>query len=132
MSLFIDWRFAAGKHTWIAAVLFVFGAAFCAANFYLSFVRLPLLTWRGRAPESIRNISSFPMFGTFTVPALMLAPPSLALSVATLLLMLVDTGSISWFVAMTWSDEYFGGARPQDVRGPDETETETRDGAHGR
>lgn len=105
LSFFFDWRIAAGRHTWIATGLFTFGGLFCLSNFYYSFLRVPLLVWRGVAPDAIRNVSSFPLLGVFVLPGLVLAPPSFALSVATLLLMLVDTGSISWFVAIMWNDD---------------------------
>jgi hypothetical protein len=107
LSFFIDWRLASGRHTWIAAALFACGSIFCAANFYLVFVRVPLLMWRGTAPETIRNVSSFPILGMAILPGLMLAPPSLGLSAASLLLVLGDTGNICWFVATMWNHEAF-------------------------
>ena len=80
LSFFFEWRLADGRHTWIATGVFAFGALFCLTNLYCSFLRVPLLMWRGMAPEEIRNVSGAPLFGMFVLPGLMLAPPSVALT----------------------------------------------------
>ncbi len=47
------------------------------------------------------------MVGMLVLFGLALTPASLALSLATLLLMLLDTGNIPWFIASMWRDDSF-------------------------
>jgi hypothetical protein len=73
----------------------VLGTALSLLNFYLSFVRVPLLRACGRSP---RLVSGFPLCGSMllVVSAVLLWPARQwalsALAVATL-----DTGGIHWF-----------------------------------
>jgi len=56
-------------------------------------------------------------YGIFVLGAIVsvigawLLPQNFWLSLATALLMLLDTGSISWFVVMAWSDPSFWGKK---------------------
>jgi hypothetical protein len=111
-SFFIDWRLADGSHAIIAYALFGFGALISVLNFCLSFLRRPLLIARGRSPAEIRFVSGIPLLGMLVLVGLALAPASLALSWASLLLVLADTGNIGWFVvAMIWRDDSFWRAK---------------------
>jgi hypothetical protein len=63
----------------------------------------PLLRRQGK----LRNVSGIPLVGMAVVAGLLLAPASVGLSVACLVLMLLDTGNLIWFVACVWRDDSF-------------------------
>ena|SRR5688572_3520282 len=106
-SLLVDWRIAEGACAWFGYSLFGFGAIVGLANFYLSFFRYPFLMLRGRSPDDIRFISCIPIVGMAVIPGLVLTPPSLWLSTATLAVLAVDTGNLPWFVVAVWKDRSF-------------------------
>ena len=96
------WRLFGGTAAIVGYVLLAMGGAFSVGNFYLSFVRAPLHPLRHRVEP--RRISAFPMFGSLTLAGLALCPPSVAASTVALLLVLCDTGGVTWFVIATWND----------------------------
>ena len=107
-SLLVDWRVAGGSYATLAYVVLGFGALVSVANFYLSFLRHPVLRLLGRAEEDIRHVSGVPIFGAVVLVGLVLAPPSTALSVGCLLLLLlVDTGGPLWCLWAVWKDDGF-------------------------
>ena len=79
--------------------LFALGAFFCGLNFYLSFLRAPLLRRKGVPPNEIRHVSGAPMIGSLFVlvglPAVHAVPGLVPLGI---LLILIDTGGPHWFV----------------------------------
>ncbi|HTF90481.1 MAG TPA: hypothetical protein VK843_18840 [Planctomycetota bacterium] len=110
-SIFLDWRIADGNHAIIAYALFGFGALVSIFNFYLSILRRPLWIARGRSPHEIRFVSGIPLLGRLVLAGLALAPASLVLSCASLLLVLADTGNIGWFIVAIWRDDSFWRAK---------------------
>ena len=84
--------------SWIA---FGIGAWLCAMNFFLSFLRYPLHRLRGLAPESYHWVSGIPVFGSVFVALSLLqlhvTPWLLPIGVV---LILVDTGGIHWFIGV--------------------------------
>ena len=109
VSFFIDWRVAVanGFLAWFGYALFGLGAVVSSVNFYLSFLRYPLFILRGRSRDDFRFVSGLPMIGMFVIPGLALAPASPWLSIASLALLLADTGNIPWFVVSVWRDKSF-------------------------
>jgi hypothetical protein len=106
-SLFIDWRVADGRWAIAGRVLFVLGALISLQNCYWKFMRPAIHVMHGRSLSEIRFISSYPLLGMLTVPGLALAPASVFLSIACLVLVAVDTGNLPWAVPAVWSDADF-------------------------
>lgn len=79
-------------------------------NFYTSFLRYPLL--KLLRATTIRNVSGYPVVGTFAaLVALLLGFGSLPISALVLVVLAIDTGGAPWFVACTWrSREIWDGA----------------------
>ena len=72
------------------------GALVCLLNFYISFIRMPLLTALGRSP---RRVSGFPLFGSvMLVTAAVLSWEKRALALTLLAIAALDTGGIHWFL----------------------------------
>lgn len=84
--------------------LFGIGAAVCLVNFYLSCLRYPLHRLLGRAPDSYRWVSGFPVVESLLVVLAwrfwLRSEGSLALDVTAWMLALIDTGGIHWFAAI--------------------------------
>lgn len=74
------------------------GGFICALNFYLSFVRYPLLRKLGRKGE-IRWISGFPFLGTVMVLYVFFHPLPVWAKIGGLVLVAIDTGGPHWFLA---------------------------------
>jgi hypothetical protein len=107
-SLVDDSRLAGVRLALLGYLLAALGATICALNFYLSALRVPM-TRRFTGREPAQRVSGAPLLGAFAWIGLALAPPSTALSLVTLLLILCDTGGVSWFVVATWRDQGFWG-----------------------
>ena len=79
--------------------LFALGSFFCGLNFYLSFLRVPLLRRRGVPLQEIQHVSGAPLLGSLFVlvglPAVYAVPGLLPLGIV---LMLIDTGGLHWFL----------------------------------
>lgn len=106
----------------IDALLIAGGGAISCLNFYLSFIRYPLHRWRGKPRSEFRWISGFPLVGSLgLVIGLVLMRfsrgvlPTPLLAVA-LVIAVLDTGGIHWFVATQVWDR-FGGDRNAKLRG---------------
>lgn len=82
-------------------LLYALGALFCGLNFYLSFLRVPLLARRGVPREEVRNVTGAPLLGTLFVFAGLGAthdvPGLLPLGIV---LILIDTGGPHWFAGI--------------------------------
>jgi hypothetical protein len=96
----------------LAYPLYTLGAVLCAMNFYLSFLRAPLLIRKGVPRDEIRHVSGAPLLGTVFVlvglPAVQHVPGLVPLGI---LLILIDTGGPHWFVG-TMLFMAVGGRRP--------------------
>lgn len=80
-------------------ILFGLGALLCFANFYLSFLRYPLHRLRGLSKESYHWVSGFPLFGSLFVALSLFGLHDIAAMIpVAIVLMLIDTGGIHWFV----------------------------------
>src|SRR4051794_37286374 len=82
----------------LAYAAFALGASLSLLNFFLSFVRAPLLRAGGRSP---RFVSGIPLFGSLLLvvsATLLWSQRRLALSA--LALAALDTGGIHWFVGV--------------------------------
>ena len=87
--------------TTLAWIAFVLGALLCLTNFYLSFLLYPVHRLRGFPRESYRWESGIPVFGSLFVGLSLFGLHSLsAMQPAALLLMVIDTGGIHWFVGI--------------------------------
>ncbi len=80
-------------------LLFFLGAFFCALNFHLSFLRVPLLRSKGVPDDQIQHVSGAPLLGTlFVLVGLGAAHDVPGFLPLGLLLVLIDTGGPHWFV----------------------------------
>jgi len=80
-------------------LLYVLGAFFCALNFHLSFLRVPILIRRGVPPDKIPHVSGAPLVGSlFVLVGLGAAHEVPGFLPLGLLLILIDTGGPHWFV----------------------------------
>jgi hypothetical protein len=100
----VDWRIAHGSRWILGYTLFGLGAFMSGLNCYWRLVRPVLHRLRGGSPMELRNISSAPLLGMLTVAGLALAPASLILSTACIVLVAIDTGNIVWGTANVWGD----------------------------
>lgn len=80
--------------------LFLVGGAICLLNFFLSFLRVPLLRARGVPDEEIRWVSGFPAIGSLLVAAAVPGLDGRTALVTAILLILIDTGGLHWFLAV--------------------------------
>ena len=68
------------------------------SNFYLSFVRYPILRLSGRAKDDIENVTGIPVIASAMVviglPFIRHVP---YMSLASIILIAIDTGGIHWF-----------------------------------
>jgi len=80
--------------------LLVLGAFVSLLNFYLSFLRVPLLRLSDRN-AAVRNVSGFPIVGSAALWASLTllhhSPPLVILAIA---ISLLDTGGVHWFLAV--------------------------------
>ena len=80
-------------------ILFGLGSLLCVTNFYLSFLRYPLHRLRGLPDESYRWVSGFPLFGSLFVAISLFGLHDIpAMIPVAVVLMLIDTGGIHWFI----------------------------------
>lgn len=80
-------------------LLYFLGAFFCALNFHLSFLRVPLLRRRGVPPKDIPHVSGAPLVGSlFVLVGLGAAHEVPGLLPLGAILILLDTGGPHWFV----------------------------------
>jgi hypothetical protein len=100
----------------IGWLLFGLGAFVCLVNFYLSWLRYPLHRARGRARETYRWVSGFPLVGSLLVVVAwvfwLCREESLALDVTAWVLALIDTGGIHWFLVVMAADRFHRRGRP--------------------
>ena len=83
----------------IVWILFGLGSLLCATNFYLSFLRYPLHRLRGLPKESYHRVSGFPLFGSLFVALSLLGLHDIpAMIPVAIVLMLIDSGGIHWFI----------------------------------
>jgi len=111
-ALFLtEWRLLGGQHPIVGYGIFVLGAIVSVVNYYISYLRYPVHRMLGNSKDSYKHVSGVPLFGGLVLIGAWLLPQNFWLSLATALLMLLDTGSISWFVVMAWSDPSFWGKK---------------------
>ena len=88
---------------WLAGV----ALGFAILNFTLSFIRPLWITWVRRQGPA-RHVSGFPLLGNlFAVLAGIFGFGAAGTSLVALIALILDTGGLIWFVAMTWRDEGF-------------------------
>ena len=80
--------------------LFAFGALFCVVNFYLSFLRYPILKRIGKNEEEIGSPSGFPFIGTFVVLFSIAHLAQSFLFPLGIMIILIDTGGPHWLLGM--------------------------------
>lgn len=102
LSPLVPWRLAAPR---VGMVIVAFTSGIALLNFFLSWVRVPLLIALGRPRERIRYVSGAPGVGTLIVPALFLVESSWPLAFWTLVVLAIDTGNVIWFTISVWNDE---------------------------
>ena len=103
----MEWRPFHGKAAVIGYFLLSLGGLICVTNLYYSFLRYPLFRLFGGKKEDYRWVSGYPMFGILALIGFVLIPKSMLISAVILFLLLIDTGSISWFVICVWKDDSF-------------------------
>lgn len=107
-ALFLtEWRLLGGQYPKVGYGIFVLGAVVSIVNMYTSYLRYPVHRLLGKSRDSYKHVSGLPLIGGFVLIGAWLLPQSLWLSLVTALLMLLDTGGISWFVVTVWSDPSF-------------------------
>ena len=106
---FTEWRLLGGQYTKVGYVIFVLGAVISVGNMYTSFLRYPVHLLLAKSRDSYKYVSGLPLIGGLVLVGAWLLPQSLWLNLATALLMLLDTGGISWFVVTVLSDSSFWG-----------------------
>jgi len=80
-------------------ILFCLGSFICAMNFYLSFVRYPIFLLRGGRKSEYQWISGAPFIGSVSAAVgLVSLYETRWILIAGLLLILVDTGGVHWFL----------------------------------
>lgn len=108
-ALFLtEWRLLGGQYQKVGYGIFLLGAIVSIINFYISYLRYPTHRLLGKSRDTYKYVSGLPLIGGLVLIGAWLLPQNLWLSLTTALLMLLDTGSISWFVVMAWSDPSFG------------------------
>ena len=80
------------KHALLAV-----GGLLCLTNFYLSFLRVPLLLRRGQPREEIRFVSGLPVLGSLLVLVALLLGLDGIERIAAWSLLVIDTGGLHWF-----------------------------------
>jgi hypothetical protein len=105
VSLAVSWRIPGLP--FVGWFLFALGSAVACTNFFLTFLRRPVLRLLGRPAAANRHVSVFPLVGMCVLPGLALLPASRGLSVATLALVLCDTGNLLWVLVAVWKDDAF-------------------------
>ena len=106
-----DWRLFSGSAALAGYLLFAIAAFFTASNFYLALLRYPLHRWRTGSTDDLRFISGAPLLGDLTAVALWFLPPAPVFSALALVLMLLNTSSMLWFVIVVWLDERIAARR---------------------
>jgi hypothetical protein len=83
----------------------VVAAIIAAFNFYLSFIRARLFSWRRGSMDGYRHVSGFPMIGTIclTMGALF-GFGAIGSALVGIGALAADTGGSVWFVIATWRD----------------------------
>jgi hypothetical protein len=90
----------------VSSVMLTIGGVICALNFYLSFVHVPVLRWRGRRPAT-KRCSGFPLIGSVLVVLAWIAGlDSAGARVAACVFVLIDTGGPHWFVVSLGSQMF--------------------------
>lgn len=80
-------------------ILFGLGALLSVTNLYLSFLRHPLHRLRGLPEESYYRVSGFPLFGSLFIALSLIGLRDIpAMIPVAIVLMLIDTGGIHWFI----------------------------------
>lgn len=109
-ALFLtEWRLLAGQYPKVGYSVFMLGAVISIVNFYTSYLRYSVHRLLGKSKDSYKHVSGLPLLGGLVLIGAWLLPQNLWLSLATAVIMLLDTGSISWFVVMVWPDSSFFG-----------------------
>lgn len=83
----------------MSLALLVLGGLICLLNFYLSFLRYPILCARGVSRDEYRHVSCIPLFGSLAVLIALSLGLDGALRMAAWTLFVLDTGGPHWFVA---------------------------------
>ncbi len=107
--LIIDWRLWDGRFSIVGWIIFGLGAVISITNFYNSVLRYWLFKLRGRLSENLASSSSIPLLGILVLVGNVFIPNTIWLNIAVPILLLLDTGGISWFVVMVWKDDEFWG-----------------------
>jgi hypothetical protein len=107
-SFFTDARALDGDRPLMGYSAFATGCIFALLNFYLSWLR-PLLHRLRSDGTELHHISGVPLLGNVAVLGLLFAPPSVALSTAALLQIVLDTGGLQHFVRAVWKEMVWGG-----------------------
>jgi uncharacterized BrkB/YihY/UPF0761 family membrane protein len=85
--------------------LAVIGALFAGLNSYLSFIRPLLYSWRHGSIKGMKNISVILLLGTvFVVAAGVIGFADWRSAAVGLMVLVLDTGGLPWFLLMTWQD----------------------------
>jgi hypothetical protein len=85
----------------LAWIAFALGAFLCILNFHLSFTRYAWHRLRGLPRESYKHISGFPIFGSlFVALSLLKFHNIIAMVIAGIVLILIDTGGLHWFIGV--------------------------------
>ena len=83
----------------MSVALLIIGGAICALNFYLSFLRVPLLRCIGHSGET-KFVSGFPLIGSVLVTlALAIGLDSTVAQIVACFVIAIDTGGPHWFMA---------------------------------
>jgi hypothetical protein len=97
LSFAVEWRICGGRLAWIGWLVFAFAFFVTGVNVHLAYLRAWLHEVRTGSSEGLRHVSGIPLLGDLTVVALAWMPASRTLSALTLLLMLLNPGSMCWF-----------------------------------
>ena len=116
---------------WITTALLITGGLLCCLNFYLSFLRYPIHRLTGHKKEDYKWTSGIPLFGSLFVALSLLSFWRVSwVLVLSLILIVIDTGGIHWFLgvmlyqeilkknkASNQAIEAIGGPRPPQPHG---------------
>ncbi len=102
-------RILEGEWVKTGVCVYSLGAWVCLLNFYTSFLRFPIHRLRGGSEEDYKFVSGIPLVGVLVLLGMALLPINTYITLASIALIVMDTGSVTWFVISIWGDDSMWG-----------------------
>jgi len=107
LSFLIEWRVRFPLADTLGYTLFILGGLVSVLNFYLSFLRYPIHAFFKGDMEEYQHASGLPLVGGLSYLSLFFIEQSMLISISALVLLLIDTGGVPWFILSVWKDNSF-------------------------